>query len=163
MFPVRRYGLKEYLTISKIQIRTILPAQIMENCFTSVPSILGFPDVIKIKTRNSYHNTKFTQPGLYKTLSYKAKKNFFKKDVGDTPHYTRNAWVPWWQGRKTCQGTMFQSRRQWPLVGPNMSTKRPQGLFLWCKQLVMSFLEIFLVVTIFFIYYSFSFFLPWLN
>jgi hypothetical protein len=56
-------------------------------------------------------------------------------------------------------GTMCQER-QWPLVGPGMSTERPQGLLLWCKQLVMSLLQLFLVVTIFFIHLLFLFFFP---
>jgi hypothetical protein len=54
---------------------------------------------------------------------------------------------------------VIQSTRQWSLVGPSMSTVRPQGLLLWCKQFIMSFPQLFLVLTIFFIYYSLSFFL----
>lgn len=55
---------------------------------------------------------------------------------------------------------MFQSLRPWTLVDLSMSTERPQGLLLWHKQLVMSFLQFLLVFTIFFFYLLFLFFLP---
>jgi hypothetical protein len=55
---------------------------------------------------------------------------------------------------------MFQSMRQWPLVGPSVSSERPQGLLLWQKQLMMLFLQLFLVLPTFFIYLLFLFFFP---
>lgn len=33
-------------------------------------------------------------------------------------------------------------------MGPNMSTERPQGLLLWHKHLMMSFLQLFIVLII---------------
>jgi len=35
-------------------------------------------------------------------------------------------------------------------VGPSMSSERPQDLLLWCKHLMMSFLQLFLIFTILF-------------
>jgi hypothetical protein len=61
---------------------------------------------------------------------------------------------------KPAGSIVFQSVRQWPLVGPSMSTERSQGLLLWCKHLVMSFLQLFLVLTIHFMYFLFLFILP---
>ena len=61
---------------------------------------------------------------------------------------------------KPAEGIMFQSARQLPLMDPSMSTERPQGLLLWCKHLVMSFLQLFLVLTILLIYLLFLLFLP---
>ena len=57
-------------------------------------------------------------------------------------------------------GTMLQSTRQWPPVGPSVSTERSQGLLLGCKHLMMSFLQLFLVLTILLIYSMFLFFPP---
>jgi hypothetical protein len=63
---------------------------------------------------------------------------------------------------KPAKGTVFHISRQWPLVGCSISTGRPQGLLLWHKQLVMTFPQLFLVFTIFFIYLLFLFLFPYL-
>ena len=55
---------------------------------------------------------------------------------------------------------VFQSMRLWPLVGPSMTIERPQGLLLWCKYLMMSFLQLFLVLIILHIYLLFLLFPP---
>ena len=56
---------------------------------------------------------------------------------------------------KPAGDTVFQRARLWPLVVLSMSTERPRWLLLWCKHLVMSFLQLFLVCIILLIYLLF--------
>ena len=68
--------------------------------------------------------------------------------------------IPDYKDENPSRGTIFQSARQSPPVGPSVSTERSQGLLLGCKHLMMSFLQLFLVLTILLIYSMFLFFPP---
>jgi hypothetical protein len=57
----------------------------------------------------------------------------------------------------------FKAQDNGLLWAPVWVLERPQCLLFWCKQLMISFLQLFLVLIILSTYYSFSFFIPWLN
>jgi hypothetical protein len=61
---------------------------------------------------------------------------------------------------KSAGVTVLHSMRLWPLVGLSMNTERSQGLLLWLKHLVMSFLQLFSGLIILLTYFQFLLFLP---
>jgi hypothetical protein len=76
--------------------------------------------------------------------------------VLETPHIKlETPGTPDYKEENSAGSTVVQSMRLWPLKGPSMSTERPRWLLLWCKHLVMSFLQLFLVCIILLIYLLF--------